>query len=254
MANWIFAACDVGQGDALVVRTAEHSAMLIDTGLDGRDVDRCLHLLDVSTLDVIVLTHFHADHVGGLSQAISGRQIGSVFASPTREPVGEAQLVERELADRGIQLQEVHAGDAHEVGSVSWRVLWPSHFIGVGSVPNNASAVLLVVVDGTRILLPGDIEPEAQSALMAEQSPVHADIAKLPHHGSRFQDPGFAGWAGANLAVVSVGRDNDYGHPAPSAIQQWEQAGAKVWRTDIQGSIAVGRQADGSLGVVAFKA
>ena len=170
---------------------------------------------------------------------MSGRQIGSVFASPTREPAGEAQLVERELADRGIQLQEVHAGDAHEVGPVSWRVLWPSHFIGVGSVPNNASAVLLVVVDGTRILLPGDIEPEAQSALMAEQSPVHADIAKLPHHGSRFQDPGFAEWAGADLAVVSVGQDNDYGHPSDKALAVLRRGGSAVFRTDQRGDIAV---------------
>ena len=253
MRDWAFVACDVGQGDALVVRTGEHSAMLVDAGLDGRDVDRCLDRLDVTTLDVFVLTHFHADHVGGRSGALSDRAIGVVFGSPTRQPAGEAREVERELAQRGLVVHDVHAGDSHRVGSVVWQVLWPSRFIGEGSIPNNASVVLLVDVAGLRILLPGDVEPEAQAALIAEQPPARADISKIPHHGSRFQDPGFASWAGGQLAVVSVGLGNDYGHPAPTAMEEWARAGAQVWRTDLEGSIAVARHQDGSLDVVAFK-
>ena len=254
MSDWILVACDVGQGDALVVRTGERSAMLVDTGLDGGDVDRCLQRLNVTTLDVVVLTHFHADHVGGLSGAMRGRAVGAVFATPTRQPAGEAQEVQRELAGRGLLLHDVHSGESHQVGPVSWQVLWPSHSIAEGSIPNNASVVLLVTVQGLRILLSGDVEPEAQAALMAEHAPVHADIAKIPHHGSRFQDPGFASWAGGRLALVSVGLGNDYGHPAASALEQWMRAGAQVWRTDLQGSIAVDAHADGTLGVVAFKA
>ncbi len=191
MADWLFVACDVGQGDALAIRTGEHSAMLVDAGLDGRDVDRCLRQLGVTTLDVIVLTHFHADHVGGLSGAMNNRAIGSAFATPTKDPRSEAAVVESEFADRGVTLQDVHAGDQHQLGQVSWQVLWPSRYIAAGSIPNNASVVMLVVIDGIRILLPGDIEPEAQSALMSERQPVLADIAKIPHHGSRFQQPGY---------------------------------------------------------------
>ena len=253
MPDWVFAACDVGQGDALVIRTAQNSAMLVDAGLDGRDVDRCLDRLKVDTLDVVVLTHFHADHVGGLSGAMHGRSVGAVFASPTKDPKGEAVRVEREVAQRGLALQTVRSGESFQLGGVSWQVLWPSRPLNAGSIPNNASVVLLIEVDGLRILLPGDIEPEAQSAVMAELGPVHADIAKIPHHGSRFQDAEFAQWAGARLAVVSVGQGNDYGHPAPSAIHQWQLAGADIWRTDLQGSIAVSHQSDGTLGVVALK-
>ncbi|MDP2013256.1 MAG: DNA internalization-related competence protein ComEC/Rec2, partial [Actinomycetota bacterium] len=253
MDHWVFVACDVGQGDALVVRTGQHSAMLIDTGLDGRDVDRCLQRLGVTTLDVVLLTHFHADHVGGLSGAVRSRAVGAAFATPTKDPRDQARLVARELADRGVTLKDVHPGDTHQVGSVSWQVLWPSRVISAGSIPNNASVVVLVVVDGLRILLPGDIEPEAQSALMAQHPGMAADIAKLPHHGSRFQHPDFAEWTGARLAVVSAGLGNDYGHPAASAIEQWQKSGAEVWRTDLQGSIAVSKDAEGNLGVVAFK-
>ncbi|MDO9485526.1 MAG: MBL fold metallo-hydrolase, partial [Actinomycetota bacterium] len=253
MSDWLFVACDVGQGDALVVRTGPNSAMLVDAGLDGRDVDRCLRQLHVTTLDVVVITHFHADHVGGLSEALRNRAVGAVFATPTLEPEGEAMRVQRALADRGLVLQSVRAGERHQLAAVSWQVLWPSREISQGSVPNNASVVLLVEVNGLRILLPGDVEPEAQAALVAEQPAMNADIAKVPHHGSRFQDPRFAQWAQAQLAVVTVGEGNDYGHPAATALEEWAATGAAIWRTDLQGSIAVARREDGNLAVVALK-
>lgn len=250
MSGWLLAACDVGQGDALVVRTGEHSAMLVDSGLDARDVDRCLQRLEVRTLDVIVLTHFHADHVGGLEGALRGRAVGAVFSTPTKDPPAEAARVEQLLRARALELQSVRLGDSHEIGSVRWTVLGPVQSIDAGSVPNNASIVLLVQAQGLRILLTGDIEPEAQAALMAQWPAMHADIAKIPHHGSRYQDSVLARWSGARVALVSVGEGNDYGHPASSTIQQWTDAGASVWRTDLRGSIAIVPVPDGTLGVV----
>jgi competence protein ComEC len=131
---------------------------------------------------------------------------------------------------------------------VSWKVLWPSRIIAGG--PNNASIVLVADASGLRFVLPGDIEPAAQAAVMAENPSPQAQVAKVPHHGSRYQDAGFALWSGASLAFVSVGEGNDYGHPAASTIANWQAAGAQVARTDQQGSLAIWRQLDGSIGFV----
>jgi len=248
--GWVLAACDVGQGDGLVVHTGERAGLLIDTGLDAQVIDACLDDLGISVLDGLVITHFHADHVGGLSGALRDREVKAAYATPLDDPPGEATGARRLLAQRGMDFQVVRAGERQASGSASWQVLWPARIIHAGSMPNNASIVLLVEISGLHILLPGDIEPEAQAAVMAAHPSVRADIAKVPHHGSRYQDPGFAEWAGARLTIISVGRDNDYGHPAASTIAQWQQAGSQVMRTDQLGTIAVIGGADGGLRVV----
>jgi competence protein ComEC len=92
-------------------------------------------------------------------------------------------------------------------------------------------------VHGLRVLLTGDIEPPAQAALLAELGGF--DIVKVPHHGSRHQHPDFAPWADADIAVISVGQDNEFAHPAPSAVEAWGASGALVARTDRHRDIAV---------------
>jgi len=247
--QWALVACDVGQGDGVVLRTGPTSAMLIDTGLDGRVIDSCLDDLGVNVLDAVVITHFHADHVGGLRGALAGREVKAAFTTPLNEPLNEASAAREILTTHGLDFQVLSAGDVHVTGEVHWRVLWPSHLIAGG--PNNASIVLIADVAGLRVVLPGDIEPAAQAAVMAENPSPQADVAKVPHHGSRYQDPEFARWTGASLTLISVGVHNDYGHPAGSTIANWQEAGAKVARTDEQGGLAVFRQLDGSIGLVA---
>ena len=130
-------------------------------------------------------------------------------------------------------------------------MLWPARLLrSDGSPPNNASVVLLVEAAGRRLLLGGDLEPAAQSALERLEPPLAADLIKVPHHGSRRQEPGFAAWSGARLALVSVGRDNDYGHPAPATLAAYAEAGIAVARTDTGGDLAVVDVA-GALTVVA---
>ena len=99
-----------------------------------------------------------------------------------------------------------------------------------------------------RILLSGDMEPEAQQRLDASLPGLRADVLKVPHHGSRYQDPDLLDGLGARLAVVSVGRDNDYGHPAPPTLALLRRGGMRVERTDRDGDVAVTVE-DGRLGV-----
>ena len=99
--------------------------------------------------------------------------------------------------------------------------------------------MLLVQVNGVRMLLPGDVEPEAQAALRRDVPGLTVDVLKVPHHGSRFQDGAWLTGLAPRVALVSVGADNDYGHPAPETTALLESAGAVVRRTDVGGDLAV---------------
>jgi competence protein ComEC len=108
--------------------------------------------------------------------------------------------------------------------------------------------VLHVIVDEVSVLLTGDIEPPAQSAIVSAEPSLRVDVMKVPHHGSRYQDPRLPKWSGARLALISAGERNTYGHPARETIEAWQQAGALVARTDTGGDLAV--VTEPSLGLV----
>ena len=137
-------------------------------------------------------------------------------------------------------------GEAGRTGDVSWQVRWPRR-ADVDS-PNDASLVLLVEVAGVRLLLTGDVEPPAQAALAREGIGV-VDVLKVPHHGSRYQDAAWLSSLRPRVALVSVGEDNDYGHPAPELLHALSRSGTLVRRTDRHGDVAVVVQ-DGELRVV----
>jgi competence protein ComEC len=248
--GWFLIMCDVGQGDALLVRTGPGAALVIDAGPDPAAVDGCLDAAGVAAVPAVILTHFHADHVRGLSGVLRGRSVGAVLTSPVLEPEGEAALVSEVLSAAGLRAQAITAGDSRSVGAVEWQVLWPRRRITTGSVPNNASVVLAITVDDRRILLSGDIEPEAQVAVAADLRRFDFDVVKVPHHGSRYQSSLLTASAPAPVALISVGAGNDYGHPAAQTIAAWTEAGALVARSDRDGEVAVVSSAEG-LGVVA---
>ena len=243
--DWVMAQCDVGQGDGFVIATdAPGEAVVIDTGRSARDIDSCLTHLGVDRVALVVLTHFHADHVAGLAGILQGRDIAAVAATGWTEPEAQYLGVQRVLRERGIELRVIGAGARFTIGGGDYRVLWPRRFItsgalSSGSIANNASVVLDIRAHGLRVLLTGDIEPPAQAAILAERGGF--DLVKIPHHGSVHQHPHFAEWADADAAVVSVGANNEFGHPAPATVQAWLESGAAVLRTDLHGDIAIVR-------------
>lgn len=249
--GWLMVACDIGQGDALVLRATASAYVVVDVGPDPVPINRCLRDLGVVNISAIVLTHYHADHVSGLPGVLTGRSVGAVFTSIVHEPQDSVKLVDGWLGAAGLTAQPVQVGEVRKVGDLTWRVLWPARVIQAGSVPNNASVVLHVEIAGVQILLPGDIEPEAQNAIMAANPNLAVDVVKVPHHGSRYQHPRFTSWTHGRLAVISVGRDNTYGHPAPETLAAWGQVGALIGRTDTQGDLAVVAGGGGQVGLVA---
>lgn len=247
--GWLLVACEVGQGDALVLSTGEPgTAIVVDVGPDPALMDGCLDRLGVGSIALLVLTHLHADHVDGLSGALDGRSAGTIVVGPNREPADAWQDVTTLAADRGIPVAQYRPGDTVRVGDTTVTVLGPEKaFTGTDSDPNNDSVVLMADVSGTRILLTGDIEIQAQQALLNAGVDLDADVLKAPHHGSSKLLERFVDQVSPEVAVIGVGADNDYGHPSPKALSLLAREGVRtVLRTDTQGDVAVGRQ-DGHL-------
>jgi competence protein ComEC len=249
--GWRIVMCDVGQGDATVLRVSDGAAVVVDAGPDPAAVDRCLRRLHVSRVPFLVLTHFHADHVEGVPGVIRGRSVGPVVVSPLAEPPGETARVRRWLSDAGLTMRVAAAGDRWTVGAVSLRVIWPTRLLrGQGSDPNNASVTLIGDVGGVSVLLCGDLETAAQDAVLATGAIGPIDVVKVPHHGSAKQSPGWVAATRPRIALIGVGLGNDYGHPNAHTVAAYRAAGAIVGRTDLDGDLAVVVDDQGRLGLV----
>ncbi|GAA2758554.1 ComEC/Rec2 family competence protein [Actinopolymorpha rutila] len=264
-AGWVVVACDVGQGDALVLRAGPRSAVVVDTGPDPVAVDRCLTGLGVRQVPYILLTHFHADHTTGLPGVARGRMIGEVGIRPGAATGADARRVREWAGAAGVPTAAVAVGEERQVGALTWKVLGPAGRLAdpesrdadagsgdpeEGAAENDSSVVILARVQGVSVLMTGDVEPSGQRRLLSSGADLHATVLKVPHHGSRYQDPDFLRAVGARIAMISVGADNDYGHPAPSTIAILASTGARVARTDRSGAVAVVKD-DTGLGLVA---
>ena len=238
--GWRAVMCDVGQGDALVLRVGTGEAVVVDTGPEPARVDRCLRRLGVTRVPLVLLTHFHADHVEGLPGVLRGRVVGVVVTSPLDDPPGEGRRVQGWLEGTGATVRVAAPGDEWRIGPVHLRVVWPTRFIrGQGSDANNASVTVLGEVDGVTLALGGDLEEAAQDAVLAQTDVGPVDVVKVPHHGSRYQSSTWASTFRPRIALIGVGVDNDYGHPAPGTVAAYQAVGAVVGRTDLDGDLAV---------------
>jgi competence protein ComEC len=257
--GWFAVACDVGQGDALVLAAGPGAAVVVDAGPDPTAVDGCLRRLGVRRVPIVLLTHLHADHVAGLPGVLRGRQVGLVQVGPGSEPEEQAERVALWARSAGVPLGRPGLGERRQVAGLRWQVLAPARgYRGTRSDPNNASIVVRVEHGSTRLLLTGDVEPEAQRDLLERGVDLRADVLKVPHHGSDHQEPAFLDAVGARVVVTSVGAGNTYGHPAPDTLGQLTAAGARSYRTDRDGDVAlvhdagrlvvVGRRGEGSTG------
>ncbi|WP_434975667.1 ComEC/Rec2 family competence protein [Streptomyces bluensis] len=247
--GWRFAMCDVGQGDTTVLAAGDGTGVVVDAGPDPTLADRCLRALGITRIPLVVLTHFHADHVAGLPGVLRGRSVGAIETTGFEEPVDQAEFVRRQAAARRIPVTRAVAGEERRTGHLAWRVLWPPPSTGPAPEgPNDASVTMLVRSAGLTLLILGDLEPTAQRALL--RSPAAAelgavDVVKVAHHGSAYQDPDLIRAVAPRLALISVGADNLYGHPAPSTLAALRAGGATVMRTDEDGAIAVAGAAQG---------
>jgi competence protein ComEC len=244
--DWTVAQCDVGQGDAVLVRSAGQVA-LVDVGDDEEALRGCLRRFGVDRVDLLVLTHFDTDHVGAVD-VVAGR-VGRALVGPVGRDAD--QDVVDVLVDGGAEPVEVSAGVGGVLGDLGWTVLWPPP---TGAAPGNDASVVTLwrplpgCTDGCLSLLDlGDLAAAPQRRLLsaARDEVAGVDVVKVSHHGSADQHAGLYDAAGASVALVGVGADNSYGHPRQEALTMVEEAGAEITRTDRDGDSAVSADADG---------
>lgn len=238
--NWQIVSCDVGQGDATVIQVSKHQAIVVDVGGDPDLINKCLTQLQIKKIPLLLLTHFHADHVVGLPGALAGREVGEIRISPLADPPLTTKFVYKVLVEYKKSATVLAFPDYLKIGEVELFCIWPKAKPDESSnTPNNASVSVVIKSGQVSLLLPGDIEEPAQEAILKLVGDLHSNIVKVPHHGSRNQSTNFARRVNADIAIVSVGKNNEYGHPAPETVFLYESTGARVIRTDQHGSVVI---------------
>ncbi len=222
---------DVGQGDSILVNGGGGHFMLVDGGPDPSVLVDHLRDLGVAHLDVVVLTHVHADHAAGLSGLVGHLSIGEVWFSGAPHRTGDADRFLELVSDAGVPVAAPVPGLGLSFGVLEVEVLGPERRY---ASPNDQSIVLKIQGPGRSMLLSGDIETFAQ----ADLDGVTADVLKVPHQGAGTSDPEWLTSVGAQLAVISVG-PNQFGHPVRWVVAALEGSGAEVVRTDQAGNVVV---------------
>jgi competence protein ComEC len=252
--DWQVVSCDVGQGDATVIRSANQT-MLIDVGREPEPIATCLEKLGVTQIDLLILTHFDADHVGGLAGAMSRAEIGEALISPFDDERPQVEATLAQLADSNVPVSTAEVGDKGSLGEAAWVVAAPEPRAAGAEDSNDGSVILRVETSQWLMLAFADAGERAQMRTvrlrnsLLNRSGGKPLIVKVSHHGSADQYAELFEDLKPEVALFSAGLSNSYGHPTKRALQIFEKAGSSIFRTDQQGSIAL-TMLDGSLNVL----
>ena len=225
---------DVGQADCIFVEN-ENECMLIDAGnnADGKLIVKELESLGIKKIDYLIGTHPHEDHIGGLDDVIEGFDIGKIYMPKRSANTKTFEDVLDAVSSKNLKVSTPNVGDKCNVGEATCEILSADYD---SKDTNDSSIVVLVTFGKTSYLFTGDIGKEIEETVNWED----IDVLKVAHHGSRYSSSKeFLSETMPEVAVISCGRDNDYGHPHEEAVQRIESAGAEIYRTDKQGTIYI---------------
>lgn len=243
---------DVGQADSILIQIPNGKNVLIDAG-NNEDAERITSYLKkqgIHRLDIVIGTHPHEDHIGSLDKVIQTFEIGQVIMPKVTTNTQTYKEVLTAIQGKGLKIKEAKAGLNLELGPaettsprISAEILAPrsSEYEDI----NNYSAVLRLVYGQTIFLFAGDAEGVSEKEMLASSSDLKADVLKVGHHGSNSSTTQeFLNKVSPKYAVISVGKDNTYGHPTPSTLDRLKKSGIEVYRTDELGTIVA--ESDGT--------
>ncbi|GAA5222990.1 ComEC/Rec2 family competence protein [Membranihabitans marinus] len=245
--DWRFALCDVGQGDMLVIRTGAQAGIVVDTGEEPAAAEECLNHLEIEQVEVLMITHEHRDHYGGMPGVKQAADIHRLLYSAS----AGWQLAEAPEAESvQVSAERAHPGDSgiHEGAfPVTWTVWAAADY---HRNPNDNSLAVLFEIheysagadgpanDPLRLLSTGDLEQEVTDLLLAREAlPQHVDVLKVPHHGAANGGTEILEFTRPSVALIGVGEDNSYGHPAPEITGMLQRLESAVYRTDQHGTV-----------------
>ncbi len=242
---------DVGQGDSELIRLPGGENILIDAGTSSTEDELVgeLRSLGAETLDLVVATHPHADHIGGMAAVIDAfdvRQVVMPRVSESDTPTTKTyENLLQSIADKGLTITPAEPGDELlSSGGAVLTVLAPNGE-DYGDL-NNYSVVLRLTYGEDSFLFTGDAEEASEEEMLSLDWPLTATVLKCGHHGSETStSPAFLDAVSPQYAVISCGVDNDYGHPDAVTLEKLEAAGAEVFRTDRQGTILASTDGSG---------
>jgi competence protein ComEC len=241
---------DVGQGDAILIQSPNGKTMLIDGGDAKKDCVRKLldYMLElqINTVDILIATHPHVDHLGGLLTVLEHFSVSQVYDSGK---IHETNVFHEYLSiidEKNIPFAVLRRGNTIDFDpEVEVLVLHPVGEVGLPNLPvNDCSIVLKITYGNIQFLLTGDIGVAVEEKLVREGFSIDSDILKLSHHGSRYaSSPEFLDKVSPSIAIISVGIDNSYGHPHDEVLESLAEQGVTIFLTSVDGTITV--QTDG---------
>ncbi len=235
---------DVGQADSILIE-APQANVLIDGGENGSGDDIIAYLKNqsISTLDIVIGTHAHSDHIGGLDEVIEEMKVEKVILPEMAEssiPTTKTYTnLLTAILEKGLSITTAQVGDTYSLGDgAKLQIVGPN---GIFTDLNNTSVVCKLTYGETSFLFTGDCEDQAEAAILNRRGiDLSADVLKVGHHGSDTStSDAFLEAVDPEIALISCGVDNSYGHPSPATLEKLTQWGAEIYRTDLDGSIVV---------------